>query len=120
MTTLTATTDVQTSSGDLTFRHAAWVKVSTNNSAAWVTCVECGRGDYANRFGGKSHKSYCDHRGETGYTYGDTAKVAAKATAVGSDESLRAAGHTFADADELVTAVRTGCVSMSAAMNRDF
>ena len=129
MTTLTETTTVQTSSGPVTVRHRPEISVSVNNEATWITCTLCGRSDYARRFSGKSHKSYCDLRGSFGFSAGDLgAKVASAASPMTAEEA-RSAGEAasrdgmvhsrFRTSDDLVGAVANGFISESNAMNSD-
>ncbi len=116
MTTFTATTEIDSQ----TFRHDPRVEVYTHNGAAYVRCTLCGCGDYARRHNPKAgHKSWCDLRGVE--TFSD--KPAPKAT-VSASTIQRAAREgaisAVATDDEIVDMVRTGHLSMSDAMNRDF
>jgi hypothetical protein len=120
MTTFTATTTIETSNGAETFRHDPRVEVYVHNSAAYVRCTLCERGDYARRHNPKAgHKSWCDLRDVE--TFSD--KPAPKST-VSASTIRRAAREgaisAVATDDEIVGMVRTGHLSMSDAMNRDF
>lgn len=120
MTTLTATTTI----GTETYSHDPRVEIQSRADGVHVYCPICNSAALTSgprQFTAKSHRKWCDLAGETVFALVPAAKRATAKTppTVEGDESIRAAGHTFADADDLVTAVRTGCVSMSAAMNRD-
>lgn len=129
MTTLTETTTVDTSSGPVVIRHRPEMAVSTNNGAAWIKCTLCERGDYAARFTGKSHKSFCDLRGLNGFAFGPAKSAPATTVAPMTAEELRAASDraaatglvtkNFRTEDDVVAAVRGGFLSESDAMNRD-
>jgi len=128
MSALTSATTVQTSSGPVTIRHRPEMAVSTLNGAAWITCTLCDRSDYAHRFSGKSHKSYCDLRGFDGFSTKPAPRAAAP-TGPMAPEELKAAGEgaardgmvtkRFRSEGDVVAAVANGYLSESAAMNRD-
>jgi hypothetical protein len=112
-----------------TFEHRAEINISTNNGAAWITCSCCGRGDYAARFSGKSHKSFCDLRGVRGFTPVSPAALAPAPLRSAQVDDLARASDTakrtglvskaFRTEDDVLAAVHAGYLSMGDAMNRD-
>ena len=132
MTTLTETTTVQTDDGDVTVRHHRDIVAFADHGTLYVKCNGCGRSDYAHRFTGKSHKSFCDLRDQHAHTFGAPTKPeAAKApSATAADlAAQRKAGEAatrdglvhsrFRTSDDVVDAVKRGYITMSAAMNSD-
>ena len=118
MTTLTATTTIETSNGTETFRHAPRVEVYTHNGAAYVRCALCECGDYARRHDAKkSHKSWCDLRNVATFSNKPAPTVSASTIQRAAREG---AISSVATDDEIVDMVRTGHLSMSDAMNRDY
>lgn len=125
-----ASTTVTIDSGTTeTFEHRDELKVSTNNGAAWITCSCCGRGDYAARFSGKSHKSFCDLRGVRGFApVSPAAHDSAPLRSAQIDDLARASdtakrtglvSKAFRTEDDVLAAVQAGYLSASDALNRD-
>ena len=132
MTTLTETTTVQTDDGDVTVRHHRDIVAFADHGTLYVKCNGCGRSDYAHRFTGKSHKSFCDLRDQHAHTFGTASKSVVGVTAAPTTDDLaaqRKAGEAatrdglvhsrFRTSDDVVDAVKRGYITMSAAMNSD-
>jgi hypothetical protein len=126
---MTTTTVILGNGTTDTFEHRAEINISTNNGAAWITCSCCGRGDYAARFSGKSHKSFCDLRGVRGFTpVSPAARDSAPPSSMQVGDLARASdiakrtglvSGAFRTEDDVLAAVHAGYLSADAAMNRD-
>lgn len=105
---------------EVTYAHDDRVRVFAHslNGAAYARCSICESSDYALRFNGaKSHKSWCDLRGET--TVRDVPASHADARAIHAAAKRGEIGAVASD-DDVYDLVRSGHVSIDDAMNRDF
>lgn len=116
---------------EVTYAHDDRVRVFAHslNGAAYARCSICESSDYALRFNGaKSHKSWCDLRGEATVRDVPASKASTPATRPASHADARAIHASakrgeigaVASDDDVYDLVRSGHVSIDDAMNRDF